>query len=131
MTTDVYDNPVGSGEIPTVPVQLKNKKPIAIRELPTHTSFVNRSIDETGQQVLSRDPHRKIATLISLTQDIYIGENPGDVQNTSGAGQTKWPALTPLVITGNNELYVAAASVSSVADISIVIEVWQDTQDET
>lgn len=113
----------------TVPVSMK--KPIAIRELPTHTSFVNRSIDETGQQILSRDPHRKVATLISLTQDIYIGENPGDVQNVSGAGQTKWPALVPLVITGNNELYVASISSSSTADISIIIEIWQDTQDET
>lgn len=123
---------IGDLAIPTVPVVMKGPiGPIVTRELPTHTSYDNRYVGSLADKILSRDSKRKVATIISFDQDIYLGENIGDVQNSSGAGATRWPALTPLVVTGNNELYIASASTSESTNISIVLEVWQDSEDET
>lgn len=102
-----------------IPVCLDD--PVRTQELPARAGacYTSGPVDINGQKILGRDPRRKSATIIGLTQDILIGTTQANAR--AGA---RIPAVVPFVISTTDEYW--AASVTGTTDISVITEQWAD-----
>ena len=96
-------------------------EPVRTHELPARAGacYTAGGVGTNGQKILGRDPRRKAATIIGLTQDILIGTTQANAR--AGA---RIPAVVPFVINTIDEYW--AASVTSTTDISVITEQWAD-----
>jgi hypothetical protein len=105
-----------------VPVRLD--EPANVRELPALSGGMTRvTLDVNGARILVADPKRKIVTLLSFDQTIYLGSDQANVAANAGTPNgARWPANTPLVITHCDEVW--ASSAASTTEVSIITERW-------
>jgi hypothetical protein len=123
--TDTFDTPPGDdvfqedeGEGDRVPVIVENI--VRVDEMPTAIGGMHRTIiTTTAEKILNADARRKMVTLVSLDQDIYLAPSFSEA-NPSGAAL--WPANVPLVLQSSDELW--AASFASTTTLTIIIENW-------
>jgi hypothetical protein len=96
-------------------------EPVRSQELPSRAGacYTAGAVDTNGQKILGRDPRRKSATIIGLTQDILLGTTQANAR--AGA---RIPAVVPFVITSVDEYW--AASVTATTDITVITEQWAD-----
>jgi len=98
--------------------------PVRIQDLPVHipeTKSVTLPAD-TAEQLLSGDPRRSRAIIISTDTDFYVGTSRGQVANGAAA---VWPAFYPLFWHGRGAVWVRNASATSPTRISAISEVMQ------
>lgn len=101
-------------------VPVKIVEPVETRELPSKRMSIRTVTVGTpaGVKVLSEDPRRRSATLISRTADLLIGTTQAQAQ-LSGA----WlPSLTSHRYTSRSELW--AISTGANTDVSVIEEYW-------
>lgn len=99
------------------------KNVVRVDEMPTRSGgAITVSADDNGVRVLNRDDRRKVATIISLDQNILIGNSQSDVLNTAGGAE--WPINVPLLITSADEWWAASAVVGATTKITVVNENW-------
>jgi hypothetical protein len=102
-----------------IPVEITN--PVRVDELPARSGGIfTRTVPLTGMRLLSNDPRRKSATVLSLDTDIRLGTTQAEA--TTAAGAT-WPAGVPLVLTFSDEVWCQPAA-GSTATVSVVVEHW-------
>jgi hypothetical protein len=95
-------------------------EPVRTHELPAKAGACYTVVaGTTGERILGRDPRRKSATIIGLTEDIRIGTTQANA--VAGA---RVPAVVPLVIATTDEYW--AASVENTTEISVITEQWAD-----
>jgi len=117
-------------ETPDLPaVRVTVDGPLNVRELPAiGAGATSVTLDTSGSRVLAADPRRKLVTLVSRDQDIYIGTDQGnvDVRQTQGGTGTPtgawWPVGVPFVVQHCDELWVS--SVASTTRLSVLPERW-------
>lgn len=111
---------------PTRPINVTVCGPTEVRELPAVRSGY-RTEQAVGTAVAVRllgfEPKRKTATIVALSQDIYISNSQAGAQ-TGAAGAARLPAVVPFPIGHLDELWACAVSGST--DISIVTEYWTE-----
>jgi hypothetical protein len=107
----------------TVPV--KHEGPIESIEVPAIGGGMTTVVlDTAGANILKADPKRKLAVIMALEQDLYLGQ---DSANVNAGGLTvpngmEWPKNVPLVISHRDEVW--ASSKTSTTKVSISIERW-------
>lgn len=104
--------------MPTLPVVVEGTartQEVPARSGPCYTAEVGT----TAEKILGRDPRRKSATIIAISQDVRIGTTQASAQ--SGA---RIPAVVPFVLGAMDEYW--AAAVTGTTDISIITEQWAD-----
>lgn len=117
-------------ETPDLPaVRVTVDTPVNVRELPSIGAGAGVwLLDTSGSKVLAADPRRKLVTLVSRDQDIYLGPDQGsvDIRTTQGGAGTPtgawWPAGVPIVVQHGDELWVS--SVTSTTRLSVIPERW-------
>lgn len=107
-------------ELKAVPVEINT--PVNTRELPSKfgSMFTEQSVGSTAVRILGRDPRRKSAQIIGLSQNLRFGPTQSVAQSTGA----EWPAVVPLVTNCFDELWVAATT--STTNISVIQEWWAD-----
>lgn len=107
-------------------IKVKIEGTVQTDSLPSRSGGTfRRSADTNGIKLLNVDPRRKSATIISLDQDIYVGNVQGDVMagpGTQAAMGARWPVKTPLVLDDGDEWWIA--SVSETSEISVINRMW-------
>lgn len=109
-------------EAPLTPIPTTVESTVRVQELPAKktTFYTAASVGTTvGVQLLGRDPRRKQATIIGLSQDIRLGSTQAEA--VSGG---RVPAVVPIVIGSMGEIW--ATAVSSTTDITVIAEYWSD-----
>ncbi len=99
--------------------------PVETRELPSLSGgYRTRTLTTSGEKILPADPKRKMATILSATQDIYVGADQSSVTADGGTNPSAppWPDAVPLVITHTDEVW--ASSVTSTTVLTIITERW-------
>ncbi len=124
-----FDNPPGdvlqeqhdqdAYNTPAIPVCIDD--PVRTQELPARSGafYTVGSVGTGDAKNLARDPRRKHATVIGLTEDILLGSTQANARQ--GA---RVPAVVPFVITAIDEVW--AASAEATTDISVITEQWAD-----
>lgn len=107
------------------PVPVVVQGPVETREVPAAgpagyltATAVGAAI---GVKVLGLEPRRKSATIMALSQDIWISTTQAGAQAGAG-GAMRWPSLVPKVIDHINEVWVCA--VSGTTDVSVETVKW-------
>lgn len=76
-----------------------------------------------GIKILPMDPRRKQATIIPLSQDLWISTSQAGAQ-AGAAGAMRIPAVIPYVITHAHEVW--ACAVASTTDVSSESVYWSE-----
>ncbi len=108
-------------ELKAVPVEINT--PVNTRELPSKfgSMFTEKAVGTAvAVRILGRDPRRKSAKIIGLSQNLRFGPTQA-VAQTTGA---EWPAIVPMVTDCFDELWVCATT--STTDISVIAEWWAE-----
>lgn len=104
---------------PTVPVEVQG--PVQVDELPARSGGCFAVTASTAPlRLLGNDPRRKRAVVISIDQNIYIGNTSSQVLMPSGAAL--WPQDVALELQNSDEWWVAAAS--STTTVTVIVENW-------
>ncbi len=72
-----------------------------------------------AQRVANADPRRRSCTVMSLDQNIYVGNTKTEAESGYGV---LWPKLVPLVLTHAEAVYVRSATATTA--VSVVVENW-------
>jgi hypothetical protein len=100
------------------PVPVRHDGPMFTQELPAVLGTVSQhTIGTSPETVLSDDPFRKRATLISTDNPFIIIR--GKFNNGSGVAAT-WPANVPFIYTATSSLSLVTAA--GTANVSIITE---------
>lgn len=101
--------------------------PVQTRELPAagYPGYKTESGVTTslGVKLLALEPRRRSATIVALSQDIWISSSQAGAQSGAG-GAMRWPALVPYVVQHMHEVWVT--SVSSTTDVSVETVNWSE-----
>lgn len=96
--------------------------PVRIQHLP-HKGGGTRTItltNTTVRQVLSADPRRGVARLISFDQDFLVSYSA--VGSTDPSTMARWPKLVPLEVTATVDVFVLAQAATT--SLSVIQEAW-------
>jgi len=105
-----------------VPVYVQG--PIRVQELPCEDgSLITFTVDNNGYRISDEDFRRRILTLISRDDDLWVGRTKGEVQAQTAAW---WPKLTPLILRSRFGVYVATVTAATTSRISVITEEWTD-----
>ena len=104
-----------------IPVEIVGS--VRVDELPSRSGgMFTRTVGQTPtRSLLSANPLRKTATIISIDNDIRVGTTQGEAL-AAGSG-AYWPAGVPLVITLSDDIWVGCAF-GTTATVSVVVEHW-------
>lgn len=95
--------------------------PVRVQNLPRKAgATVSRTYSTTPTRILGPDHRRAQATLVSVGQNMLITFSASTAQDPSR--MALWPANVPLIITNDSEVWVAAATATTV--ISALSEMW-------
>lgn len=115
---DILQETDGAYDIKAVPVCVEDS--VRVQELPARSgACYSTVVDTTGGRILGRDPRRKSATILAITEDVRLGTTQANAIN--GA---RVPAVVPFVISHIDEVW--AASVQNTTEVSIITEQWAD-----
>lgn len=107
-----YEEP----ELSTVPVDVQG--PVRTQDLPSVTQGIGQvSLDTTGSRILAPDMRRKMATILSLDENMVLSHSQAGLVN----GAT-WLQNVPLVLGTADEVW--AKSSTGTTELSIIIEGW-------
>lgn len=105
-------------DVKAVPVCID--EPVRTQELPARSGACYQAqVDTTGLRILGRDPRRKSATIIAISQDLRLGTTQANALN--GA---RIPAVVPFVISHIDEVW--AATLTGTTEVSVITEQWAD-----
>jgi hypothetical protein len=97
------------------------KTPVRTQELPHKAGATRyRNVGTTAIRVLAADHFRAHAYITSFDQDIFVAFNQTSAQDSSR--MSRWPAVVPMVITTDTEVWVA--SFQATTNVSITTELW-------
>lgn len=112
---------------PVKPIGVTVCGPVQTREVPAagYPGYKTESnVGATyGVRLLAMEPRRKSATIIPLSQDIWVSTSQAGAQAGAG-GAMRWPALVPYVLNHLHEVWVCA--VTGTTDISVAVENWSE-----
>lgn len=123
---DLQERPALPAALPS-PLPVAVEGPVQTQAVPTQVGIMaGRTLGDTSPVVLlPTDTRRAKATIISKDQDIYIGAEQTEVTLSPGGsimGGAWWPKNTPLVITGSQRVWIAAAVAPT--SVSVITEQW-------
>lgn len=106
------------------PVVVMIRGPIRAQELPAKAngSKGHQVSDLDTRRILTADPHRSRALVISLAQPFKFAGTQGELFGQCAV----WPAATPLEIKAVDELWVQCATAATTDTISIFQERWAE-----
>lgn len=105
-------------DVKAVPVCVE--EPVRTQELPARSGACYQAqVDTTGARILGRDPRRKSATIIGISQDLRLGTTQANA--LAGA---RIPAVVPFVISHIDEVW--AATLTGTTEVSVITEQWAD-----
>jgi hypothetical protein len=111
----------------TRPIPVAVEGPVQTRELPAagYPGYKTESNVTTalGVKLLAMEPRRKYATVLALTQDVWISTSQAGAQSGAG-GAMRWPALVPYVVGHLHEVWVC--SVTGTTDVSVETVNWSE-----
>lgn len=113
-----------SPDIGTPPVVVVIRGPIRAQEMPAKANGGKGYVvsDTDTKRVLTADPHRSRALVISLAQPFKFASTQGEL-----SGQCPvWPALVPLEIKAVDELWVQCATSGQSDTVSVAQERWAE-----
>lgn len=107
--------------MPSVPVAVDG--PVQVHQVPSVSSGVRNFTGVTATEavrVANADPRRRSLTIISVGQNMYVGNDKVNVEG--GTHAALWPANVPLVITHSDWVWVKSATSTTV--VSVLSENW-------
>lgn len=97
------------------------KTPVRTQTLPHPAGATRyRLVTTTAIKLLAANHYRGQATIVAFDQDMYVAFNRASAQDPSTMG--RWPALVPMVITTDTEIWVSAFQATT--NISVFTELW-------
>jgi len=105
-------------ELSTVPVDVQG--PVRVQILPSGGGgqVESQSLTTTPVKILSQDPLRRHAIILSTDYDIYVGATQAQVL----AQTVAWPAGLPLPWTSASEVWAYSAALGGVSKVITVAE---------
>jgi hypothetical protein len=88
---------------------------------PAETGILSFDLTTTPIRILTADKRRGRATIIGFTQNLVLGTTYAQAAGSLGG---TWPNLVPLIWYGTGEVW--AASATSTASVSVIIDQWAD-----
>lgn len=111
------------------PVAVTVTGPVRVQALPTKAMATqNRSVGVLSGQatrVLQADHRRASATLVSVGQNMLVAFNLATASDATR--MALWPANVPLTVTGDTDVYVAAAT--GTTTVSVISSLWATGED--
>jgi hypothetical protein len=106
------------------PVYVIIRGPIRAQEVPAKANGSKgyQVSDAMTTRVLTADPHRSRALVVSLAQPFRFAGTQGEL----GGQCAVWPAATPLEIKAVDELWVQCATAATTDTISVFQEHWAE-----
>lgn len=103
-----------------LPAPVVVQGPVRVQELPRTSSGMHTvTVGTTPKRVLTADPRRAKALLVSRTADMYFGGSQAEALGGYGAW---WPLGTVLPLHHCDEVWISA--VSGTTDITVITESW-------
>lgn len=102
----------------TLPVAVNG--PVQTQAMPSQGgTTIQRKITTVADRILNEDPRRSRVIILAHDDDVLIGFDQASVSAGTAA---LWPKLVPLTITCTSQVWVAAASTTTV--VSAIPEQW-------
>lgn len=113
------ETPFGSTEEP--PVNVRAVGPTRVQVLPFKAaSTIQVTVGTTPRRLFQADHRRGRTTVVSVGQNMYVAFNAAAAADVSR--MALWPQNVPLRVTADSEVWVAAATATTV--VSGVAELW-------
>lgn len=87
------------------------------------------SVSQTPVRLLGNDPRRKIARILSATEDLFYAGSSEELANvtsgSSASSSAQWSRMVPLELTDSAELWATTGDTTTTI-VSVITEYWSE-----
>lgn len=110
--------------MPPVPVDIQGTVPVHLVGSRAGVSRSRKVPDTAGAvKILNADPRRRVASIVTATQTVYIGTDQASVNSQTAA---LWPVGVVLTVTHGEEIWVLNPNNATETIVSVCTENWAD-----